>query len=71
MPESADKRQSLILLVEQIRNESGCVFDVDGLIEKFERLVPNPAASQMIFDPPDGRPRTAAEVVDEAFKTKP
>ena len=61
------KRENLIELVERIRRESGCVFDVDGLLEKFEQLIPNKAASQLIFDPPDGRPRTAEEIVDEAL----
>lgn len=67
MSTSQQQRESLIKLVKQIRVESGCVFDVDGLIEKFERLVPNKAASRLIFDPPDGKPRTAEEIVEEAL----
>lgn len=67
---TSQQRETLVKLVKQIRVESGCVFDVDGLIEKFERLVPNKSASQLIFDPPDGKVRTAEEIVAEALSSK-
>ena len=54
--------------MKQIRRESGCVFDVDGLIEKFERSIPNKIASRMIFDPVDGKARTAEEIVEIALR---
>lgn len=61
------QREKLLRLVNRIQNESGCIVDVDALIDQFERAVPNPAASQYLFDPPDGKSRTPDEIVDIAL----
>ena len=60
-------KEDLIRLVDRIRNESGCIVDLDALINQFERAVPNSEASRLIFDPPDGKRRSAAEIVDLAM----
>ncbi len=57
------RREKLVRLVNRIQTESGCIVDVDALIDQFEQAVPNPAASQYLFDPPDGKPRTPDEIV--------
>lgn len=62
-------REELIRLVDRIQNESGCMVDLDALITKFERAVPNPSVSQWIFDPPDGKRKTPAEIVQLAFES--
>lgn len=61
------RREKLVRLVTRIQSESGCIVDVDALIEQFEQAVPNSAASQYLFDPPDGKPRTPDEIVDIAL----
>ena len=60
-------REQLVRLVDRIQNESGCIVDVDSLITQFEQSVPNPAASQLIFDSPSGRRLTPQEIVSVAF----
>lgn len=64
---SKPTKEDLIRLVSRIQNESGCIVDLDALINKFEQSVPNPTASQWIFDPPDGKRKTPAEVVEIAL----
>ena len=60
-------REMLIRLVNRIQNESGCIVDLDALINKFEKSVKYPSASRLIFDPPDGRRRSPEEIVDVAL----
>lgn len=62
--------ENLVRLVKQIRTASGCIVDLDGLIEKFERHVKDASASQLIFDSPSGRMLTAEEVVEQAMRPK-
>jgi hypothetical protein len=61
-------RDELIRLVEHITNASGCITDVDSLLNQFDANVPMPNASQLIFDPPNGRKMTAEEIVDLALE---
>ena len=63
-------KEDLIRLVGQIQNGSGCMIDMDALLTKFERSVPNPAVSQWIFDPPAGKRKTPAEIVELAFESE-
>lgn len=60
-------RPELVKLVEHIMTTSGCMVDVDGLIERFERAVGNPGASELIFNPPSGKRMTADQIVDLAL----
>ena len=64
---SSPQRDDLIRLVQHIMDASGCVTDIDGLLNQFERQVPHPDASRLIFDPPSGKALTAAEIVDLAM----
>ena len=64
-------RAGLIRLVEHIIKSSGCIMDVDALLTQFDNNVPMPEASRMIFDPPDGRRRSAEEIVDFAMAYSP
>ncbi len=61
-------RQDLERLVEKIRNESGCIVDLDALISRFEQHVNRPSASRLIFESPSGRLLSASEVVAEAMR---
>ncbi|MCH2181278.1 MAG: hypothetical protein MK108_04665 [Mariniblastus sp.] len=61
-------RPELERLVEKIRNESGCIVDLDALITRFEANVQHPSASRLIFESPTGRLLTAREVVDRALE---
>lgn len=57
----------LIQLVKTIRGSSGCMVDLDGLLEKFEASVKDPSAAQLIFEPgAEGRLLEAEEVVEKA-----
>ena len=60
-------RDELIRLVHHIMVSSGCITDVDGLIEQFERSVPYPDAGGLIFAPPSGKRMSAEEIVDMAL----
>ena len=54
---SEDKRNSLIRLVERIRNESGCVFDVDGLIAMRDQVAKERVAkTHLANEELDGKP---------------
>ena len=64
-------RQALERLVEKIRNESGCIVDLDALISRFEENVNQSSASRFIFESPTGRLLPANEVVNLAMKDKP
>ena len=63
-------RQDLERLVEKIRNESGCIVDLDALISRFEQNVRRPSASRLIFESPSGRLLSPSEVVAEAMRQK-
>lgn len=63
-------RKDLVRLVEKIRNESGCIVDLDALITRFEQNVNQPSASRLIFESPTGRLLPANEVVDLAMRTE-
>lgn len=67
MNSSKPSRQELIKLVHHIMTSSGCMIDVDSLIEKFEQSVPYPNAGELIFSPPSGKRMTAEEIVDLAL----
>jgi len=60
-------RDQLIQLVQQIMTASGCVTDLDALLNQFEANVKRPRASELIFNPPSGKKMTAAEIVDLAM----
>lgn len=47
---------------------SGCIVDVDALLNKLEANVPHPDVSELIFNPPSGKKMTAEEIVDEALE---
>ena len=47
-------RDELIRLVQHIMTTSGCVVDLDALLNEFESNVKLPQASELIFNPPDG-----------------
>ena len=64
-------RPELIRLVQHIMTTSGCVVDVDGLLNQLESNVPHPNVSELIFNPPSGKRLTAEEIVDEALAYKP
>ena len=61
-------RLELERLVEKIRNESGCIVDLDALISRFEANVHQPSASRLIFESPTGRLMSAREVVEAAME---
>ena len=63
-------REELVRLVQHIMTTSGCVVDVDGLLNKLEANVPHPNVSELIFNPPSGKRMTAEEIVDEALNPK-
>jgi hypothetical protein len=60
-------RDELIRLVQHIMTTSGCVVDLDALLNEFESNVNLPQASELIFNPPDGKHLTAQQVVDLAL----
>jgi hypothetical protein len=60
-------RDELIRLVQHIMTASGCVTDLDALLNQFEANVKRPNASELIFNPPSGKRMTAAEIVDLAL----
>jgi hypothetical protein len=60
--------EELVQLVEHIMSASGCVMDLDALLNRFEEQVDYPNASELIFNPPDGKSLSAAEVVKIATK---
>ena len=61
-------RAELIRLVQHIMTTSGCVVDLDALLNQLESNVPHPNVSGLIFNPPNGKAMTAEEIVDEALK---
>lgn len=60
-------RDDLIRLVDRIMNSSGCIVDVDGLLNQFEANVTMRNAGELIFNPPEGRKLSAVEIVDRAL----
>ena len=64
-------RDELVALVRRIKATSACVVDLDALLNRFEANVPNPAAVQLIFDPPGGRDLSAEEIVEHALQQTP
>lgn len=62
-------RDELIRLVQHIMTTSGCVVDLDALLNEFESNVDYPNASELIFNPPSGKKMTATEIVDLAFSS--
>ena len=60
-------REELIRLVEHIMSASGCIVDLDALLNQFEENVGHPNASELIFNPPSGKKMTAEEIVDAAM----
>ena len=60
-------RDELIRLVQHIMTTSGCVVDLDALLNKFESNVNYPNASELIFNPPSGKRLTATEIVEIAI----
>ena len=63
-------REQLIRLVQHIMTSSGCVTDLDALLNQFESNVSYPNASELIFNPPSGKRSTAEEIVDQALGGK-
>lgn len=61
-------RAELVRLVQHIMTTSGCVVDLDALLNQLESNVPHPNVSGLIFNPPNGKAMTAEEIVDEALK---
>ncbi len=57
-------REELVRLVEHIMSVSGCVVDLDALLNQFEANVEYPNASELIFNPPSGKKMSAEEIVD-------
>ncbi len=60
-------REELVRLVQHIMTVSGCVVDLDALLNQFESNVAYPNASELIFNPPSGKRMTAEEIVDLAL----
>ena len=60
-------REELIRLVKHIMSASGCVIDLDALLNQFDTNVSYPNASELIFNPPSGKQMTAEEIVDIAI----
>ena len=63
-------REQLVRLVQHIMTSSGCVTDLDALLNQFESNVGYPNASELIFNPPSGKRLTAEEIVDQALGGK-
>jgi hypothetical protein len=63
-------REELVRLVKHIMSSSGCVIDLDALLNQFESNVKYPNASELIFNPPSGRRMTAEEIVEIAVRGK-
>jgi ribosomal protein S7 len=61
-------RDELIRLVQHIMTTSGCVVDLDALLNQFESNVNYPNASELIFNPPSGKKLTAEQIVDLALE---
>lgn len=58
--------EQLIQMVKTIRQSSGCMMDLDGLLSKFEAAVENPSVSEFIFVPCAGQLLAPEEVVARA-----
>ncbi len=57
----------LVRLVQHIMTTSGCVVDLDALLNEFESNVSYPNAAELIFNPPSGKRMSAEEVVNLAM----
>ncbi|GLC28921.1 bacteriocin immunity protein [Clostridium omnivorum] len=68
MKEKLSKNE-LIEIVKRIINVEGTEEEIDEMIEVFERNVPHPAASDLIFYPEKGEV-TPEEIVEEALNYK-
>jgi hypothetical protein len=59
-------REQLIELVREIKRTSGCVVDLDGMINRLESSCEVPGVAELIFCPPAGKELSAEEIVDIA-----
>jgi hypothetical protein len=64
-------REQLIELVKEIKRTSGCVVDLDGMINRLESSCEIPGVAELIFCPPDGKDLSAEEIVDIATGVQP
>ncbi|MEM7455033.1 MAG: hypothetical protein AAF456_11845 [Planctomycetota bacterium] len=63
-------RDELVRMVDHVMKTSGCIVDVDGLISQLEKHLPGCDIGRLIFDPPDGKRLSAAEIVERALSGK-
>lgn len=63
-------REELVRLVNHIMSVSGCVVDLDALLNQFEANVGYPNASELIFNPPSGKALSAEEIVAIALESE-
>ena len=65
--QSQPDRNELVALVRQAQTASACIMDFDGLMTRLEEKTGSTEIGRWIFDPPDGKPLTAEEIVDRVF----
>lgn len=70
MNRSSDERATLIRMVREVQNASACTMDFDSMLGRLEEKLQFNGVGQLIFDPPGGRPLTAAEIVDRALQAR-
>jgi len=58
------KRKELIESITQIRTVSGCVVDLDGMINRLDQAFPGRDVGRLIFDPPEGKELSGEEIAD-------
>ncbi len=63
----APDRDKLTEMVDHVMKTSGCVVDMDALLNRLEPHFPGCDIGRLIFDPPSGKRMTAAEIVNEAL----
>lgn len=68
--ENQEKRQQLVEMVREIQCASACMVDFDSMLNRLESKFDDPRISELIFDPPGGKPLTAEQIVDVALGRK-